>query len=92
MVRLSKSRQISSEKLDKAKTRFFTNISHEFRTPLTAILGMSEQIRNQVKEKDIIRRNAHQLLRLTNQILELRKLETGTVTASYIQGDISYFS
>jgi signal transduction histidine kinase/CheY-like chemotaxis protein/AraC-like DNA-binding protein len=77
--------------LDKAKTRFFTNISHEFRTPLTAILGMSEQIRNQVKEKDIIRRNAHQLLRLTNQILELRKLETGTVTASYIQGDISTF-
>jgi signal transduction histidine kinase/DNA-binding response OmpR family regulator/streptogramin lyase len=76
------------QKLDLAKTRFFTNISHEFRTPLTVILGMAEQIRNQVKEKDIIRRNAHQLLRLTNQILELRKLEAGAMTAHYIQGEI----
>jgi DNA-binding response OmpR family regulator/two-component sensor histidine kinase len=49
---------------------------------------MVEQIRNQVKEKDIIRRNANQLLRLINQILELRKLEAGAMTASYIQGDI----
>jgi signal transduction histidine kinase len=82
---------VQLEKLDKAKTRFFTNISHEFRTPLTVILGMLEQIRNQVKEKDIIRRNANQLLRLINQILELRQLEAGTVTASYIQGDIIAF-
>ncbi len=79
------------QKLDKDKTRFFTNISHEFRTPLTVILGMAEQIRNQVKEKDIIRRNANQLLRLINQILELGKLETGTMSASYIRGDIIIF-
>jgi signal transduction histidine kinase len=52
---------------------------------------MAEQIRNQVKEKDIIRRNANQLLRLINQILELRKLEAGAMTASYIQGDIITF-
>jgi signal transduction histidine kinase/DNA-binding response OmpR family regulator len=77
--------------LDKDKTRFFTNISHEFRTPLTVILGMAEQLRNQVKEKDIIRRNANQLLRLINQILELGKLQTGTMSASYIQGDIITF-
>ncbi|MGD9328522.1 MAG: ATP-binding protein, partial [Cyclobacteriaceae bacterium] len=86
-----KEQALQLQKLDMAKTRFFTNISHEFRTPLTVILGMAEQIRNQVKEKDIIRRNAHQLLRLINQILELRKLETGTMTASYIQGDIIAF-
>jgi signal transduction histidine kinase len=49
-----KEQAVQLEKLDKAKTRFFTNISHEFRTPLTVILGMAEQIRNQVKEKDII--------------------------------------
>ena len=79
------------QKLDRDKTRFFTNISHEFRTPLTVILGMVEEIRNQVKEKDIIRRNANQLLRLINQILELRKLEAGTMSASYIQGDIITF-
>jgi DNA-binding response OmpR family regulator/two-component sensor histidine kinase len=52
---------------------------------------MAEQLRNQVKEKDIIRRNANQLLRLINQILEIGKLETGTMSASYIQGDIITF-
>jgi signal transduction histidine kinase len=86
-----KEQAVQLQKLDKAKTRFFTNISHEFRTPLTVILGMVEQIRNQVKEKDIIRRNANQLLRLINQILELRKLEAGNVSASYVQGDIITF-
>ena len=79
------------QKLDIDKTRFFTNISHEFRTPLTVILGMAERIRNQEKEKDIIRRNANQLLRLINQILELRKLEAGTMSASYVKGDIITF-
>jgi signal transduction histidine kinase/CheY-like chemotaxis protein len=86
-----KEQAVQLQKLDKAKTRFFTNISHEFRTPLTVILGMVEQIRKQVKEKDIIRRNANQLLRLINQILELRKLEAGNVSASYVQGDIITF-
>jgi signal transduction histidine kinase len=52
---------------------------------------MVEQIRNQVREKDIIRRNANQLLRLINQILELRKLEAGNMSASYVQGDIITF-
>jgi signal transduction histidine kinase len=86
-----KEQAVQLQKLDKAKTRFFTNISHEFRTPLTVILGMVEQIRNQVREKDIIRRNANQLLRLINQILELRKLEAGNMSASYVQGDIITF-
>jgi len=82
---------VQLKKLDKAKTRFFTNISHEFRTPLTIIMGMAEQIRNQVKEKDLILRNANQLLRLIDQILELGKLQTGAMSASYVQGDIITF-
>jgi signal transduction histidine kinase/CheY-like chemotaxis protein/streptogramin lyase len=86
-----KEQAVQLQKLDKAKTRFFTNISHEFRTPLTVILGMAEQIRNHIKEKDIIHRNAHQLLRLINEILELGKLEAGNTFASYIQGDIITF-
>jgi signal transduction histidine kinase/CheY-like chemotaxis protein len=86
-----KEQAVQLQKLDKAKTRFFTNISHEFRTPLTVILGMVEQIRNQVREKDIIRRNANQLLRLINQVLELRKLEAGNMSAGYVQGDIITF-
>ncbi|NVJ87634.1 MAG: response regulator, partial [Algoriphagus sp.] len=88
---LIKEQAVQLQQLDKAKTRFFTNISHEFRTPLTVILGMVEQIKNQVKEKDIIRRNANQLSRLINQILELRKLEAGNISASYVQGDVITF-
>jgi signal transduction histidine kinase/DNA-binding response OmpR family regulator len=86
-----KEQAVQLQELDKAKTRFFTNISHEFRTPLTVILGMTEQIRNQVKEKDIIRRNANQLLKFINQILELGKLEAGSGSVSYVQGDIIAF-
>ncbi len=86
-----KEQAVQLQNLDKAKTRFFTNISHEFRTPLTVILGMAEQIRNQVKEKDIIRRNANQLLRFINEILELGKLEASAMSTSYIRGDIIIF-
>ncbi len=76
------------QELDLAKSRFFTNISHEFRTPLTVILGMVEQIKDQEKVSKLIRRNANQLLDLINQILDLRKLESSNLQAKFIQGDM----
>lgn len=80
------------KELDKAKSRFFTNISHEFRTPLTVISGMAEQIQGQLKVKQLIKRNSFNLLNLINQILDLRKLETGTVKLQLLQGDVvQYF-
>ena len=74
--------------LDQAKTRFFTNISHEFRTPLTVILGMVEQIKDQGDIRRLITKNAKLLLRLVNQILELRKLESTDTATRFIQGDM----
>ena len=79
--------------LDELKSRFFTNISHEFRTPLTVISGMITQIRDNPgqwlnKGLDLIHRNSTQLLSLINQILDLRKLESGAFTANLSQGDI----
>ncbi|MCG8310863.1 MAG: ATP-binding protein [Cytophagales bacterium] len=79
--------------LNQVKSRFFTNISHEFRTPLTVIAGMMEQIKDlpdqRVKKvRKIIQRNTSNLLNLVNQILELRKLETGSLELNLIQGDI----
>ncbi|MCO6493261.1 MAG: response regulator [Phaeodactylibacter sp.] len=79
--------------LDNFKNRFFTNITHEFRTPLTVILGTSEQVEEQVgdglKSKlRLIRRNGEGLLRLINQILDLAKLESNALKINYVQGDI----
>ncbi len=81
------------KELDSFKSRFFTNISHEFRTPLTVITGMTQQVKQQPekwlnKGIDLIDRNAQSLLHLINQILDLRKLESGNLTLSPIQADV----
>ncbi len=71
------------EEVDQMKSRFFTNISHEFRTPLTLILGPSESIainssREEIrKHANTINKNANRLLDLINQLLDISKLEAG---------------
>ena len=79
--------------LDQLKSDFFTNISHEFRTPLTVIAGMAQQIKESpdkwfVKGLSMIERNSANLLNLVNQILDLRKVEAGKLSLKLIQGDI----
>ena len=88
--------KVKLEKLDGIKSRFFTNISHEFRTPLTVIAGMAEQIRkspNKRLEKGLsmIKHNSACLLHLVNQILDLGKLETGGLRLRLILGDIIFY-
>ncbi|MEM9834233.1 MAG: tetratricopeptide repeat protein [Bacteroidota bacterium] len=84
------------QEMDTIKSRFFTNISHEFRTPLTVIGGMAQQIKkfpNEWLDKGlkVIERNNANLLNLVNQILDLRKLETGALSLHLIQGDIIHY-
>jgi len=78
------------QELDQAKSRLYTNITHEFRTPLTVISGIANQVKDE-NTKKLIQRNSHQLLNLVNQMLDLRKLESGTVKIQYQQGDIVQF-
>jgi len=80
------------KQLDIAKTRFFSNITHEVRTPLTLIIGPLKQFiktnpttRNQLSG---VVKNAHHLLNLINQLLDLSKLESGQMKVEVTHGDI----
>ena len=76
------------KELDHFKSRFYTNITHEFRTPLTVIKGMTQQISGNEKIKTIVRRNSDRLLNMVNQLLDLSKLETNNLSVDWVQGDI----
>jgi signal transduction histidine kinase/AraC-like DNA-binding protein len=80
--------------IDELKNRFFDNITHEFRTPLTLILAPVSQLQQRYKELpdlyqglQLVERNARQLLHLINQLLELAKLESGHLTVLPVMGD-----
>ncbi|MEO6316634.1 MAG: two-component regulator propeller domain-containing protein [Chitinophagaceae bacterium] len=84
--------------LDMLKIRFFTNVSHEFRTPLSLILTPLDKIIRQAddatqrKQFQLIHRNAKRLLNLVNQLLDFRKMEVQELKLSAVQGDIIKFS
>ncbi|MET7395778.1 SpoIIE family protein phosphatase [Dactylosporangium sp. NPDC005572] len=69
--------------LDRAKTAFFTNVSHEFRTPLTLLLGPAEDalaspLRPDQRDRiEVVHRNAERLLKLVNTLLDFSQLESG---------------
>lgn len=80
--------------LDQLKSRFFVNISHEFRTPLTLILGNLDKLSNHTltaelkNQYEIITRNAKRLLRLVNQLLDFSKIDAGKMKLQVCQHDI----
>ncbi|WP_460950436.1 hybrid sensor histidine kinase/response regulator transcription factor [Spirosoma daeguense] len=83
-------------RLDETKSRFFANISHEFRTPLTVILGMAATLNQKIDPElrqmaSLLERNGSNLLRLINQILDLSKLEAGEMPLHFERADLVSF-
>ncbi|NBC03454.1 MAG: response regulator [Bacteroidetes bacterium] len=85
------------KELDEAKSRFFANISHEFRTPLTLILGQVQQLEsgsvadNPEPVYQMIKRNGQRVLGLVNQLLELSTLESGNMKLKTVKTDLIAF-
>ncbi|OXM59940.1 SpoIIE family protein phosphatase [Amycolatopsis vastitatis] len=83
--------------LDEAKTTFFANVSHEFRTPLTLILGPAAELREALgdagervrEEVDVIHRNALRLGRLVNTLLDFSRIEAGRMQARFEPVDLA---
>jgi DNA-binding NtrC family response regulator/signal transduction histidine kinase len=84
--------------IDRAKTAFFSNVSHEFRTPLALMLGPLEEVLPETRERltperheqlVTVRRNAFRLLKLVNTLLDFSRIEAGRVQAVYEPTDLA---
>ncbi|MBL7791908.1 MAG: response regulator [Saprospiraceae bacterium] len=101
--RLERLETLRLQELDAFKSKLYTNITHEFRTPLTVITGMAEQLKSELRKIpgssalnfqypiSLIERHSAGLLRLVNQMLDLSKLESGKLDLHYQQGDVVIF-
>ena len=90
--------------LDRAKTAFFSNVSHEFRTPLTLMLGPLEELKGELgrlsapladaryRQVDLIHRNGLRLLKLVNTLLDFSRIEAGRAQAVYEPTDLAAFT
>ncbi|AVH67496.1 ATP-binding protein [Nostoc sp. 'Peltigera membranacea cyanobiont' N6] len=87
--------------IDRAKTVFFSNVSHEFRTPLTLMLGPLEETlancatllpANEREQLEMVQRNGLRLLKLVNSLLDFSRIEAGRVQASYEPTDLATFT
>ncbi len=82
--------------LDRAKTAFFSNVSHEFRTPLTLLLGPAQEVLADPRipaadrqRVEVIHRNALRLQRLVNALLDFSRIEAGRIEARYEKTDLA---
>ncbi|MCO8271867.1 SpoIIE family protein phosphatase [Actinoplanes sp. TRM 88003] len=94
-----RARAVGLAALDRAKTNFFSNVSHEFRTPLTLILGPLEDLLDDPELPDDQRerllpmqRNGLRLLKLVNTVLDFSRLESGRLRAAYRPTDLADYT
>ncbi|HEY7353574.1 MAG TPA: response regulator [Terriglobales bacterium] len=92
-----KQRAEALAEIDRAKTLFFSNVSHEFRTPLTLMMGpledalsQSDGLSSSNRERlDVAHRNSQRLLKLVNTLLDFSRIEAGRIQASYEPVDLA---
>lgn len=93
-VQLNKKLAVSEanqlKQLDDFKNKFYQNITHEFRTPLTVIIGMAESLES--KASKMIKRNSQQLLNLVNELLEIGKIESNSANLELSSRNIVAFT
>jgi signal transduction histidine kinase len=91
-------RSAALAELDRAKTAFFSNVSHEFRTPLTLMLGPTEEaLRSPAhglsgEDLEMLHRNELRLLKLVNALLDFARIEAGRMQGSYVATELSSFT
>lgn len=97
-LRMEKLERAKMESLNKVKMNFFTNISHEFKTPLSLIIGPVESLletaedETQRSQLQIMKQNAKRMLRLINEILDLKKIDNEKLTLKTSAGEIVSFA
>ena len=97
-LELNRSQAEQLKTVDELKTRFFSNITHEFRTPLSLIISPVEKLLQNTQfdastrqTLALVHRNADQLLRLINQLLDIAKLEANRMSISLMRGNVNEF-
>jgi len=98
--KMAVSESIRLKEVNQLKNTLFTNITHEFRTPLTVIKGMTGSIQSGIQKKkfdevenslEMIDRNSDGLLQLVNEMLDLAKIESGNMKLQLVQTDVIPF-
>lgn len=96
-LQLKKLEEDKKEELHQLQLQFFTNISHEFRTPLTLLLGPLEKFISsgihpeQSRTYQLMYRNATRLMNLINELMDFRKAESGVLKLNVTPGNITVF-
>ena len=96
-LELRKLEERKKEEMHQVQLQFFTNISHEFRTPLSLILGPVEKLQKEDPQSanihyyNLIHRNANRLMNLINELMDFRKAEAGVLKLHVMPGSISPF-
>lgn len=93
---LEEKEAIRQKEMNEAKTRLFTNVTHEFRTPLTVIGGMADLVEQKPQMwipdgTKKIKENSNLMLRLVNQLLDISKIEAKAMPVHMIKGDIARY-
>ena len=97
MIELERQEAERKHEFDLVKIKFLTNLSHEFRTPISLIMEPTEKLLQEetgpkkLEHLSLIRRNARRLLNLVNQLLDFRKLEENELKLNLSEGDLVSF-